>query len=198
MISFKQFITEQARLSFDGSRDYTYDFFKTYFETHGYNNEIIDIDNTNGIVDFRRKELTNLQWKFGKISWSFTCAGNDFRSLENSPTYVGGDFRCESTFITSLEHCPEYVGEEFWCFKTPIKSLVGIHKHLKHCQLFSCEFCPIEEGGLGLLLINGLEKIETDHPAIQIISKYVGQGKKGMMLAHVELIENGYEQFAKL
>ena len=73
-----------------------------------------------------------------------------------------------------------------------------IHKIIKHCVKFDCENNPFEEGGLGLLLIDGLEKIKTDHPAISIIAKYVGQGKKGMMLAHAELIEVGYEDYAKL
>ena len=181
---------------------------------------LTDIINVTGTVDLSSTDtLKEIPWKFGTVSGdfycipypleslkncptrvegSFWCVDNKLKSLKYCPKFVGKDFHCESNDLTSLVHCPEYVGNDFKYTKNKIKSLVGIHKILKHCTKFKCDFNPIEEGGLGLLLIDGLIEIYTDHPALRIIAKYVGQGKKGMMLAHAELIENGYEAFAKL
>ena len=125
-----------------------------------------------GFCDFKR-----LPWKFSKVTNDFDVYENRLKDFTNFPYYIGG--LC-------------------WLSNNDIKSLVGVHKHIKHCKTLNFNNNPLEEGGLGLLLIDGLEKIISDIPALKIIAKYVGQGKKGMMLAHAELIENGYEAFAKL
>ena len=55
------------------------------------NDGSIDVD---GNVKLSRINLTNLPFKFGKISGNFYCSNNLLTSLEGAPTSVGGEFYC--------------------------------------------------------------------------------------------------------
>ena len=91
------------------------------------------------------------------------------------------------------------VGGHFYCNSNQLTSLVGIHKLIKKIDgRFNISFNPIREGGIGLLLIDGLKEIKSNHPALDIINKYVSRGKMGILACQEELIEAGYEEFAKL
>ncbi len=93
-----------------------------------------------------------------------------------------------------------------------IETLVGIHKHIKYCKKIDLSKNKIKEGGIGLLLINGLDYVGYTNPtkglfgydcrtfskALLIITKYLGKGKIGLLECQQELIDNGYEEFAKL
>ena len=87
----------------------------------------------------------------------------------------------------------------FNCEHNKISSLVGIHKTIKILNgPIHLQGNPIRSGGIGLILIEGLTYIDLKRPAIKIINKYLGQGKKGLLLCQDELIEAGYEKYAKL
>jgi len=133
--------------------------------------------NVTGDVNLRSLKLARLPAKFGEVGGDFWCSRNQLTSLEGAPSQVCGDFACSGNKLTSL---------------------VGIHKIIKSCgQIFFREN-PIKEGGLGLLLIRDLNYIGADQPAFEIISKYLGKGKRGMIDCQTELIKAGYKDFAKL
>jgi len=111
---------------------------------------------------------------------------------------VGGDFSCYDNQLTSLEGAPSQVGGYFACSYNKLTSLVGIHKIIKSCQEIYLSGNPIKEGGLGLLLIKDLEHIVSELPALKIIDKYLGKGKRGMIDCQQELIKAGYKEFAKI
>ena len=81
---------------------------------------------------------------------------------------------------------------------TKITSLVGIHKIIKSCSIIHFHCDEIKEGGIGLLLIDNLYEISNYLAPFAIISSYLGSGTKGIMACRNELIENGYENHAKL
>jgi len=133
--------------------------------------------NVTGNVNLYNMKLARLPVKFGE---------------------VGGDFSCSDNQLTSLEGAPSQVGGDFYCIKNKLTSLVGIHKIIKSCKAIGLRGNPIKEGGLGLLLIKDLEDIGADQPALKIIAKYLGKGKRGMIDCQTELIKAGFKDFARL
>ena len=133
--------------------------------------------NVTGDVSLRELALTRLPVKFGEVGGDFWCSRNQLTSLEGAPSQVCGDFACSGNKLTSL---------------------VGIHKIIKSCKGIGLSGNPIKEGGLGLLLIKDLKYIGADQPALKIIAKYLGKGKRGMIDCQTELIKAGYKDFAKL
>lgn len=123
-------------------------------------------------------------------------------NLENIPVQfgtVGKSFYCHNNSLTSLKGAPKECGYSFTCSNNQITSLEGIHKLISKINgRFYCSNNPIKSGGIGLLLIEGLYNIRSGLPAFKIINKYVGQGKTGILRCQEELIENGYEDYARL
>ncbi len=135
----------------------------------------------------------------------FDVANNKITSFKGSPEYIGGSFYCGNNFITSFEHCPSIIGGHFYCGSNNIKSLVGIHKHIKEIgHTLYLTNNPIEEGGIGLLLIKNIKFISADNCSNEftkvnkIINKYLHKGKAGLLECQNELEEAGLERFAKL
>ena len=133
--------------------------------------------NVTGDVELFNMDLIRLPVKFGEVGGYFYCSDNKLTSLEGAPSQVGGEFSCSGNKLTSL---------------------VGIHKIIKSCQEIYLQGNPIKEGGLGLLLIKDLKYIDDELPALHIIKKYLGKGKRGMIDCQTELIKEGYKDFAKI
>ena len=145
-----------------------------------------------------RNQLTSLEGAPSQVGGDFWCSYNQLTSLEGDPSQVGGYFDCPGNKLTSLEGAPSQVGGDFDCSNNKLTSLVGIHKIIKSCNGIHLSKNPIKEGGLGLLLIKDLEYIWADQPALEIIRKYLGKGKRGMIDCQTELIKAGYKEYAKL
>ena len=71
-----------------------------------------DVD---GNVRLQYMNLTEIPFKFNKVTGHFYCNNNELTSLKNSPIYVGMDFVCFKNNLTSLEGCPKEVGGDFYC-----------------------------------------------------------------------------------
>ena len=151
-----------------------------------------------GHFDVHMNNLTSLEGCPTRVEGECFVSRNNISSLVGSPEHVGEDFYCSHNFITSLEGAPAYIGGAFTCRNNHIASLVGIHKIIKRCTSISINNNPINEGGLGVLLIKDIQFISSDLDALQIINKYCGQGKRGMIDCQTELIKKGYKEFAKL
>ena len=176
--------------------------------------------NVTGSVRLNNKRLVKLPVKFGKIGGGFSCIASQLTSLEGAPHTVGENFSCEINKLTSLKDAPQMVGGSFSCNgnkltslegaphtigggvrcgHNQLTSLEGIHKLIKKINGdIYIEGNSITSGGIGLILIDGLTKIISSHPAFKIINKYLGQGKKGLLLCQDELINADYEEYAKL
>jgi hypothetical protein len=144
-------------------------------------------------------DCEKLPVNFGELTGQFTYADGYLTSLEGTPRKIGGSFYCDRNQLTSLHGAPAEVNGYFSVEKNSITSLEGVHKIIKiiNGAIYLYEN-PIKSGGIGLLLIEGLSAICADQPAFKIINKYLGQGKKGLLYCQDELIEAGYEEYARL
>ncbi len=155
--------------------------------------------NVLGGVDLYGMKLERLPVRFGTVDGIFSCSYMQLTSLEGAPVTVGGYFYCSYMQLTSLEGVPVTIGGNFVCFNNRLTSLVGVHKILR--QIGGGLYIagnPITSGGIGLLLVEGLTKIVTDQPAFEIINRYFGQGKKGLLRCQEALHDAGFEEFARL
>ncbi len=161
------------------------------------------------VSDFycQRNKLTSLEYGpqlkdiNATTGVNYNCSTNKITSLKGAPKIVG-IFRCDDNLIESLEYSPQTM-KQFNVEYNRISSLVDINRHIINCNNIHLEGNPIEEGGIGLLLINGLEYIGADvcgdfSNATVIINKYLNKHKKGLLRCQEELIEAGFEKYAIL
>lgn len=160
-----------------------------------FNYEVNIIDS----VYLNSENLIKFPVQFGKIGSDFHCHGNKLTSLEGASRKVNGHFYCFDNHLTSLESAPQEINGYLNCSHNKITSLEGVHKIIhKVGRVFNVSYNPIKSGGIGLLLIEGLELIISDLPVFHLIGKYLGQGKAGLLRCQEELIEAGFEEYAKL
>ncbi len=180
-----------------------------------------------GAFNCSYNRLTTLKGAPKIIGQSFNCQDNDLTSLDYCPEIVFHNFNISNNPIVSLKGCPKEINNNFLAnscklesldfaiekcrafsvYNNQIKSLVGIHKIIKHCKRLDVSINPITSGGLGILLIPGIEEVLADDinapdggftVALKIIKRYLGQGKAGLLDCQEELIDAGLERFAKL
>ena len=133
-----------------------------------------------------------------EVTGDFYCYHNNLTSLAGCPSSVGDSFWCQNNNLTSLAGCLSSVGGSFICSSNNLTSLVDIAKQLKKCKQFSCTNNEIRSNILGLLLIDGLISIRGYGHALEILNRWLGQGKSALFRCQKELIDAGYEEFAKL
>ncbi len=124
------------------------------------------------------------------------------KGLEQFPVRfgtIGGDFNYSWNWLMTLEGAPRTIGGDFFCHLNRLTSLVGVHRFLGRMNgtLF-IGGNEIVAGGIGLLLVEGLTKIVTDQPAFEIINRYFGQGKPGLLRCQEALHEAGLAEHARL
>ncbi len=146
-----------------------------------------------------RNKLTSLKGGPTSVGGYFNCYNNKLTSLKGGPTKVGGDYFCSKNKITSLEGVASSIGGDFYCTRNRLTSLHNIHKQIKHIGGHA-EFQqnPIKTHVLGLLLIDGLTEVLLDKRYVEdIINKHL-KGDRDVFACQEELIEAGFEDFAKL
>lgn len=120
-------------------------------------------------------------------------------SFEGIPKRFEGDIRLGRCNLSSFEHAPEYVGANFILNRNKFTSLKDIHKHVKEVHGYiSLDDNEITSHMLGLMNIKGLRKIYFDYnKEIEIIfNKHLPGGD--IFEVQEELVESGYEEYAKL
>ncbi len=143
--------------------------------------------------------LTSLEGAPVTVGGSFSYSNNRLASLEGAPSTIGGDFHCSSNRLTSLEGMPSTISGGFFCNRNRLTTLVGVHKILKRIDGgLHIWGNGIETGGIGLILVEGLTRIAADQPAFGIISKYLGQGNRGVLRCQEALHEANLGKFARI
>jgi hypothetical protein len=145
-----------------------------------------------------RNDLKSLKYA-PTVTKYFNCDRNKLTSLEGAPETVGeGGFGCSHNLLTSLEHAPKSTQAIFWCENNLLTSLHNVHKQIESINgEFVLTSCPIKECVLGLLKIKKLKNVDLDNKEVmKIINKYLPEGD--IIECQSELIEAGYEEFAKL
>ncbi len=112
---------------------------------------------------------------------------------------VGGHFSCAVNALTSLEGAPRSVGGNLNCSRNQLTTLVGMHRILRRINgrlyLWNNQ---IAFGGIGLILVEGLTRIDAEYPAFEIINGFLGQGNKGLLRCQEALHEAGFAEHARL
>jgi hypothetical protein len=172
-----------------------------------YNNNLTSLEGSpkevGGIFFCSYNNLTSLEGSPKEVGGNFSCYHNKLTSLEGSPKEVGGNFDCSYNNLTSLEGSPKEVGGNFDCSCNKLTSLRNIHKHVKKMiGEANFEDNNIKSCVLGLLLIDGLTVVLLKNKKVQkIINKHLKGDRKGdrdIFACQEELIEHGYDEFAKL
>ncbi len=154
-------------------------------------------------IDVSENQISSLHGVPDKINGDFNVSFNKIDSFRFGPTEVSEDYDIHDNELSSFDHAPNHVGGAFNVFHNKIKSLKNIHSELLSCPLLDISNNPIEEGGIGLILIEGLNELIADDcgeftKAAEIISKYLGQGKAGLLECQEELENADLGQFAEL
>ncbi len=136
-----------------------------------------------------------------EVKGSMIITYNSIAELKNIPKRIGRTFECDHNELTTFKGCPE-VAREMYFDNNKITSLVGIHHAIKECDIVSFDGNYIEEGGIGLIFVKGLAQVRSNTKgfdmAVDIIDKYLGQGKAGLLACQEELEEAGLGRYAKL
>ncbi len=174
--------------------------------------------------DFSCREnfLVSLRGGPKQVGNLYDCSKNKLLSLRGSPKIVH-DFRCDANFLIDLKYAPKEVTGRFDCSNNkltsfegvpkvpyldisynPITSLEGIYSNVKQCNVIDISGCLINSGGVGLILIQDLTEIRgiphwnPFYGPLEIIKKYFGYGKGSLLKCAEELVDAGYEKYAKV
>jgi c-di-AMP phosphodiesterase-like protein len=93
--------------------------------------------------------------------------------------------------------------KDFYCSSNQLASLKNINRQIKKMngKFYAHGNPSLTKNLVGLILIDGLTKIEIDNKEIEaILNSHVGQPnrKKAMLTCQQELIEAGFEEAADL
>lgn len=143
--------------------------------------------------------LTTIKGSPKRVIGYFDCSNNDLTSLEGAPKEVIRDFHGSSNYLKSLEGISSIIGLDVNCSTNQLTNLKDIHKMItKMNGDFYCWSNPIESHVLGLLLIPGLKRIRGGMSWCDILNRYIGKGRAGLIECQNELIEAGLEEYAQL
>jgi hypothetical protein len=157
------------------------------------------IDPQTGVVDVDgdaelRTKVKHLPVKFGTVGGSFFCNHNQLTTLEGAPHSVGYNFYCNHNQLTNLKGAPSSVDRNFWCGINPLTTLEGAPQEV------GGDFFVTYSKNLPLLRLLQYKKVNiVDAPerVQDIMIKYAGTGKKGMLAAGVELTKAGFKNNAR-
>ena len=153
-------------------------------------------------------KLTSLEHAPRTVDGDATFFKCGLTSLKWVPSFVGGGLDVASNKITSIDDMTETTILGGWDLKkNQIKSFHNIHKKVTRCNgLILIDRNPVESHVLGFILIEGLEGVSVDEDltnepvqqAFEIVNKYIGKGKSGVIEAQEEMLDLGLDDFAQL
>jgi len=151
----------------------------------------------NGDRTIFTSEMSGKPWK-----GNFICYNNKLTTLRGGPSSVSGHFDCSDNHLTSLEGAPTEVGSDLYCSNNDLTSLHDIHKIIKKMHgTFYCYSNDIKSHVLGVLLIEDCLGISISNLFIQsIFDKHLPnyRGFQGVLDCQNELLDHGYDEFARL
>lgn len=164
--------------------------------------------------------LTSLEHGPRHVSGSFSCAHNKgILSLAHAPAHVGANFNCYRCGLTTLEGVCEQIDGWFDCAYNQLTSLA--HAPRQVTDLFDCGNNPLVSmqgapdimGSIEITYDSQLPLLRCLHAQLGIqfnvgdeypprvvqdlLEKYMGSDKSGMIKCAVELIKAGYKANAR-
>jgi hypothetical protein len=159
----------------------------------------VDINRITGAVVvvgdvIAKRNISKLEVKFGSVSGTFDISSTGLESLEGCPKIVGGNFLCFANFLISLVGGPSKVGGNFVASNNSLKTLEGAPDHVGgYFEVDYSHSLPL----LRLLQYNHIHVANAPKVVTQILNKYAGTGKKGMLGAGLELTRAGFKENAR-
>lgn len=156
-----------------------------------------------GPFDCSRNKLTSLLGSPWSVSRDFWAHFNEITSLVGGPTFVGGTFEITNNRLTTLACAPKHM-TYLQAENNQIESLEGIHKTIFYARFLNLKNNPIKRNVLGVLLIDGLERVFLDDPIVQaVLNAYIEnttltKQQKVIRAQRDLLIEYGKDDFAAL
>jgi hypothetical protein len=155
------------------------------------------------------KHLASLKGCPQTINAAFYLNHARITSFVGGPTIVKGEFAVgDVPNLQSYEGAPKFIGEDTYI--TALPSLQNFNKHFPHIgERLTIYYKKMPTNLLSIVLVASLQNVrfqvsdggvqhKQDTAIGNIISKYLGGGRKGMMLAQAELVQNGLEDYAAL
>ena len=166
--------------------------FRILGQYHIHDNGEVD---TTGDTSFRSLEITRLPVQFGKVDGKFDCSQTSLKTLEGCPRIVNSYFECEFTNITSFQGAPREINGNLYCRNNQFVSLQGMPDKIKgeiwidYNQKLPLLRLLVSDGGVSFRM-----DAREQHYALQIeevLNKFKGQGKRGVLDCSRELINLG-------
>lgn len=144
--------------------------------------------------------VRKLPVRFKYVSGNFDCSWNALESLENAPQCVSGSFICPGNRLKDFTSAPRVIGGSFLGHLNPLTSLgklpfyvydfikINFEENIPLLSLLGIKGC---KG----VLFNGGQEVKN---ISDIINKYLGQGRPGMLPCANEMIKAGYGSNARL
>lgn len=132
------------------------------------------------------------------VGANFNCARCGLTSLEGSPDTIDGWFDCAHNQLTTLDHAPKQVTDLFDCGHNPLQSMQGAPNTMGSIEISYHAQLPLLRclhAQLGITLMGGYT-----YPPREIqnlLERYVGSDKAGMLKCAVEMIRAGYKGNAR-
>lgn len=126
------------------------------------------------------------------------CSIKDYKGL---PYRYEFNLELNNNQLTTIEGLPAEYGQSLILSGNKIDNLQDIHRHVKKCKNICLRGNPIKYNILGLLKIEGLEKVqifEEGSEVERIINNHLGEGNIGIMRACKALIKANFGELAYL
>jgi hypothetical protein len=161
----------------------------------------------NGDMTAINKNLTSLEGCPEVIVGGFNVDENQsLTSLLGGPREVSSYYSAERCGLTSLDGLPGKIGGFLSIDINPLTSLQGINKLKEMVGNIFVSKCPIKSHILGVFFIKGCTGVNAFtsdgdgdlFTAAQIVNRYIGKGRAGLLPCQQELIEAGLVDFAQI
>jgi hypothetical protein len=152
------------------------------------------VDMPGSLIMHSLPENKKFPLQFGVVEGRFLARNMDLVSLEGAPHTVIGDFNCSHTSITTLDGAPNHVDGDFFCYNVPLESLDGAPSYV------GGEFWVKWTESLPILRLLQYKKVDLEFApdkVKEIVKKYLGTSKRGMLGAGVELTRAGFKANAR-
>lgn len=157
------------------------------------------------MLSFAMLELTTLEGMPAHIAGNLNATGNNLSNCVGCGEVGGLIFVDGNKRLTSLEGCPQIIHRGIYADACNIDNLHDIHRIIKRFNgrgHFDLSYNPIKSSILGLMLIHfdnpGSQMFPFDKDVVNIIYKWMNNGRRGVLGAQRELLELGYEELARL
>jgi hypothetical protein len=135
--------------------------------------------------------------EFERVNFSMQIQRRHLKSLEGCPEQVRVDFNCSENQLTTLVGGPKKVGGDYRAHHNPLASLEGLATEIGGLLLLTYSTTlPLLRALVAQEILFGWEP-GTAQPPFEIMKKYAGTGKRGVIRCQKELIQAGFEGNAR-